>query len=263
MSKSNPFLPGQSSNFNHKKQMMKTPHPKIYKQEDADGHVSSYLDINTTKDKTFIGKNSAFTYDETERTERTGKYRNIFSKNNSQQRLHRLQRFSVPPKLSDYFINFDKIKRKFLSRSSDSRQIINRSSHSPILILNDSRVNSDSKTVTRSLSSQISHSISNVYSNSQETQSMQSKQSMRSIKSIAKQKPPNFSTYGTPMFGQCNFENRSEKKEKETLHPKLPLSKKNDEIFKSRLISKLRGNKMSTDTHKFTINRKRKCIFIN
>jgi hypothetical protein len=243
MSKSNPFLPRQSNNFNLKKQVMKTPHPKIYKhEEDAEGHGSSYVDINTTKDKTFIGKDSANTYDE---TEKIGKCRKFFTQNERQ------YRFSVPPKISDYFLNFEKIKRKLLSRSSDSRLRCNRSSHSPIIILNDSLMNSSSKTITRSSFSERSRSSENIYSSALGTQSK------------AGEKSSNYSTYGTPMFGLCSAEKELEQKENEAIHPNLPFSKKNDEIFKSKLVSKLKGNKMSTDTHKFIINRKRKCNLLN
>jgi hypothetical protein len=226
------FQSRKSNGFNQKKQIMKTPHPKFYKKEDAEAEAetSSWVDgVNTTKDRTFISKDTAKTNEE---TERPGKFRRIFTKRN---------RYTLPQKIGDYFINFEEIRNKNKSKSCGASR--NSSiKNAPIIVLNESIVESK-RTVTRSVSSLRSPASHIFYSGAIRTES--------NVKGSQSQ--------STPIFGSCHSDEKG--REEEVLHPKLPLSKKDDEVYKMHLVSNLKHKKMSTDTHKFIINRKRKCKF--
>ena len=211
-------------NLKQKRISLKTPHPKKYAndyEETNDETSSNYKKTEylvTTQDNSFISGAT-----EENKSKRTSLMDSCAIRKNIKFVENRqFQIFKSIDKISDYFINFDKLRKNSL-KLIKNKNFLNS--------LNKSKTNSDSENSTPAFGSISPTILNEVYEDDDENYSDESSQS---------------------------DEFYSNKKNKIISHPILPQSKIDDEVYKSKMIADMKIHRYNTDTHKFILFRKRK-----
>jgi hypothetical protein len=202
-------------NFEQKKRILKTPHPRVcsFHEESSDNKFEM-----TTKDHSFISRITNEDYLTTEKVIKNKSNQLNFNNSSfnsyiSNSNFINFPKFSF---ISDYFINFEEIKQK----NSQNIKILSSAApkHYTEGVINDESLLMSPRVIDKC-------------------------NSQNSCNSTV-----------TP-----NFKTDEALHEDEPLHPLLSKELKNNEIYKQYIICHFRGYKPNTDTHKFLIDRKRKC----
>jgi hypothetical protein len=214
-----------------KRVSLRTPHPKKYANEydENDDLNSSYLKksdyILTTRDNSFIsGGTGNFKTNSNYMMDSIAIHKCFKFEDNSDFKV-----FKRIENLSEYFINFNKLKRNSLN-SLKTQRILNSYNNSTTHPLEKNHfIIKDSTPEFGSISRE---NLNEIYEEEDET----------------------FSSESDSEYDEFYLNSKN----KISCHPLLSLSKRDDEVYKMKMIADMKIHKYNTDTHKLILFRKRK-----